>query len=68
MPQYGETQLGIVTALNPYIGYKNSTEIAKEAFETGKSVYNLVLEKGLLSQEKLDEILDPENMLKPHQL
>ncbi|WP_027377545.1 aspartate ammonia-lyase [Kaistella palustris] len=59
--------IGIVTALNPYIGYKNSTEIAKEALETGQSVYNLVLEKGILSQEKLDEILDPENMLKPHQ-
>lgn len=58
--------IGIVTALNPYIGYKNSTEIAKEALETGKSVYNLVLEKGVLSQEKLDEILDPENMLNPH--
>jgi aspartate ammonia-lyase len=58
--------IGIVTALNPYIGYKNSTEIAKEALESGKSVYNLVLEKGILSQEKLDEILDPKNMLKPH--
>lgn len=58
--------IGIVTALNPYIGYKNSTEIAKEALETGKTVYNLVLEKGVLSQEKLDEILDPENMLNPH--
>ena len=58
--------IGIVTALNPYIGYKNSTEIAKEALETGKSVYNLVLEKEILSQEKLDEILDPANMLKPH--
>lgn len=58
--------IGIVTALNPYIGYKYSTEIAKEALETGKSVYNLVLEKGILSQEKLDEILDPANMLKPH--
>ena len=58
--------IGIVTALNPHIGYKNSTEIAKEALETGKSVYNLVLEKGVLSQEKLDEILDPENMLNPH--
>ncbi len=60
--------IGIVTALNPYIGYKNSTEIAKEALESGKSVYNLVLEHGLLTQEKLDEILDPKNMLKPHKL
>lgn len=58
--------IGIVTALNPYIGYKQSTQIAKQSLETGNSVYNLVLEKGLLSQEKLDEILDPKNMLKPH--
>jgi aspartate ammonia-lyase len=58
--------IGIVTALNPYIGYKNSTKIAKEALETGKSVYNLVLEHQILTQEKLDEILDPKNMLKPH--
>ncbi|HRP88557.1 MAG TPA: aspartate ammonia-lyase [Edaphocola sp.] len=58
--------IGIVTALNPYIGYKNSTKIAKEALETGKSVYNLVLEHQLLTQEKLDEILDPKNMLHPH--
>lgn len=62
-----KNSIGIVTALNPYIGYKNSTKIAKEALETGKSVYNLVLEQGLLSQDKLDEILNPENMLKPHQ-
>ena len=59
--------IGIVTALNPYIGYKNSTEIAKEALETGRSVYHIVLERGILSEERLNEILDPENMLKPHQ-
>lgn len=58
-----KNSIGIVTALNPHIGYKNSTKIAKEALETGKSVYDLVLEKGLLSQEQLDTILDPKNML-----
>ena len=55
--------IGIVTALNPYIGYKNSSKIAKEALETGKSVYNLVLEHQLLSKAELDNILDPKNML-----
>lgn len=60
--------IGIVTALNPYIGYKNSTKIAKEALETGKSVYNLVLEHNILSKEQLDEILNPENMLAPKNL
>lgn len=57
--------IGIVTALNPYIGYKNSTKIAKEALETGGSVYDLVLKHGILSQEKLDAILDPKHMLDP---
>jgi aspartate ammonia-lyase len=66
LPEYGKTQHRNCNRLNPYIGYKQSTQIAKEALETGKSVYNLVLEKGILSQEKLDEILDPKNMLKPH--
>ncbi|GET46079.1 aspartate ammonia-lyase [Capnocytophaga felis] len=58
-----KNSIGIVTALNPYIGYKSSTKIAKEALQSGKSVYDLVLEHNLLSQEKLDEILDPKNML-----
>lgn len=58
--------IGIVTALNPYIGYKNSTKIAKEALEKNLSVYDLVLENKLLSKEKLDEILNPQNMLGPH--
>ncbi|WP_312356662.1 aspartate ammonia-lyase [Empedobacter sp.] len=61
-----QNSIGIVTALNPYIGYKASTKIAKEALETGGGVYQLVLDHGLLSKERLDEILDPKNMLGPH--
>lgn len=57
--------IGVVTALNPVIGYKNSTKIAKEALATGKSVYNLVLEHGILTKEDLDRILAPENMIRP---
>lgn len=60
--------IGIVTALNPYIGYKNSTKIAKEALATGGSVYDLVLEKKLLTKEKLDAILDPSHMLDPEEM
>jgi aspartate ammonia-lyase len=55
--------IGLVTALNPYIGYDASTQIAKEALEGNRSVYDLVLEKGLLSKEMLDKILAPENMI-----
>ena len=51
--------IGVVTALNPVIGYKNSTKIAKEAMATGRSVYDLVLEHDILSKEDLDTILSP---------
>lgn len=57
--------IGLVTALNPSIGYENSTMVAKEALKSGKSVYEIVLEKGLLSKDELDEIIKPENMIKP---
>lgn len=58
--------IGIVTALNPYIGYKQSTKVAKEALETNRSVYDIVLEKGLMTKEKLDEALNPQEMLMSH--
>ena len=61
-----KNSIGIVTALNPYIGYKTSTKVAKEALDTNRSVYDIVLEKGLMTQEKLDEALDPKNMLVSH--
>ena len=66
--QLVEHSIGIVTMLNPIIGYKQSTKIAKEASETGRGVYELVLEHGLLTKEQLDEILKPENMLQPVEL
>jgi aspartate ammonia-lyase len=59
-----QRSIGLVTALNPYIGYDASTQIAKEALETGRSVYDLVLAKGLLSREELNKILDPTTMIK----
>lgn len=55
--------IGIVTALNPYIGYDNSTAIAKEALASGRSIHDIVLEKNILSKAELDKILDPVNML-----
>lgn len=57
--------IGLVTALNPYLGYETSTELAKTALETGKGIYDLVLEKKLMSKEELDNVLSPENMIKP---
>ncbi len=58
-----ENSIGLVTALNPVLGYEVSTQLAKEALETNRGVYELVLEKNLLTREKLDELLSPENMI-----
>ncbi|MDM8552198.1 aspartate ammonia-lyase [Desulfobacterales bacterium HSG2] len=60
-----ENSIGIVTALNPHIGYENSTRIAKTALETNRSVMELVLEEKLLSEKELEDILKPENMTRP---
>ncbi len=57
--------IGIVTAVNPTLGYEASSRIAKRALAENRSVYDLILEEGLLTQEKLDEILAPERMIKP---
>lgn len=57
--------IGIVTALNPYIGYANATAVAQEAHATGGSVYAIVLAKGLLTKQQLDEILRPEALTQP---
>lgn len=57
--------IGIVTALNPIIGYENASAVAKEAYETNRGVAEIVLEKGLLSKEQLDDILRPEVLTQP---
>jgi aspartate ammonia-lyase len=60
-----EVSIGLVTALNPVLGYEVCSSLAKEALEQDRSVYDLVLEKGLLTKEKLEELLKPENMIQP---
>jgi aspartate ammonia-lyase len=57
--------IGIVTALNPLIGYENATAVAMEAHATGKGVAEIVLARGLLTKGQLDEVLRPENLTKP---
>lgn len=61
-----EKSLAVVTALTPVIGYDKAAEIAKEAYNTGKSLKEVILEKKILPEEKLAEILDPETMTAPH--
>jgi aspartate ammonia-lyase len=65
MRWFVEHSVGIVTALVPIIGYERSTEIAREALETGRGVYELVMERKLLTREELDRLLNPEAMTVP---
>lgn len=57
-----ESSVGIVTALCPYIGYKKSADIAKMALKTGKTVREIVLEKGLMDEKTLKQVLNPYTM------
>ncbi|GKY96512.1 hypothetical protein MPSEU_000610800 [Mayamaea pseudoterrestris] len=60
--------IGIVTAFSPFIGYEKSTAIAKEALLTGRNVLDLIKEEGLLSDEKIEAIMKPENLTGPSSL
>lgn len=63
-----ENSIGLVTALNPVLGYEVSTRIAKEALSSNKSVYDLILGKKMLSKKELDQLLLPRNMIEPRKL
>lgn len=60
-----ENSVGIITAICPYVGYQKAAEIAKEAIKTGESVRKLIIEQGILTEEQMDEILDPVQMTEP---
>src|SRR5690625_1456615 len=62
---YVDKSLGIITALNPHIGYEAATKIAKEALETSASIRELILRDNILTEEELDNILEPFEMTKP---
>jgi aspartate ammonia-lyase len=59
---YAEGSLALVTALNTHIGYLNAAAVAKESLETGKSLRQIVLEKGLMTEEELAQVLNLEQM------
>tara|TARA_R110002072_G_scaffold136124_3_gene278368 strand:- start:83502 stop:84944 length:1443 start_codon:yes stop_codon:yes gene_type:complete len=63
--QLVDNSIGLITALNPYIGYENATRIAALALESGRGVLELVREEGLIEEELLLDILKPENMVNP---
>ena len=60
-----ERSIGIVTALNPYIGYAHATEVAAEAFRSGRGVAEIVVERGLMDADQLAEVLRPEVLTRP---
>lgn len=60
-----DNSVGIITAICPYIGYKKAAEIAKLAITTGEPVKKIIVEKGVLGESELDEILEPEFMTEP---
>jgi aspartate ammonia-lyase len=59
---YAEGSLALVTALNPHIGYLNAAAVAKDSLANGKSLREIVLERGLMSAEELAQVLDLESM------
>src|SRR5688500_6813472 len=65
MRYFVEHSIGIVTALVPVLGYEKATEIAKEALESGRGVYDLVCDRGLMTREELDRVLNPDAMTHP---
>ncbi|GAF66265.1 aspartate ammonia-lyase [Bacillus sp. TS-2] len=60
-----EHSVGIITAINPHVGYEVASRVAKEAIKTNRSVREICLERGILSEEELNEILDPMEMTNP---
>lgn len=65
MKNYVESSVGIITAVNPHIGYEAAAAIAKEALDSGRSVRELCLELGVLTESELDQILDAFEMTNP---
>ena len=63
---YMERSIGLVTALNPVLGYEKTTELAKEALETNKGILELIREKKLLTEAQIKELMDPAKMTNPN--
>jgi aspartate ammonia-lyase len=62
MKHYIDRSVGIVTALNPVLGYEKTTELAKEALQTNKGILELIREKKLLTEDQIKKLLDPAAM------
>lgn len=65
MQEYVDRSIGIVTAINPHVGYETAAQVAQEALRTGRSVRDICAERGILTEAELDVILHPEEMTEP---
>jgi aspartate ammonia-lyase len=59
LEHYMETTVGIVTALNPVVGYEKATELANEAYKSGKGILEIIREKKILTEDQIKDLLDP---------
>jgi aspartate ammonia-lyase len=67
MQMFVEQSVGVITALVPVLGYEMTTEIARDALENGRDVYDLVCERGLMTRDQLDRLLNPASMTAPRE-
>ncbi len=65
MRAYVDSSVGVVTAINPHVGYETAARLAKQAIDTGRPIRDVVLESGALTAAELDVILNPYNMTSP---
>jgi aspartate ammonia-lyase len=65
MKSYVDGSVGVITAINPHVGYEIAARVAREAIVTGRQVRELILRDNLLTREQLDVILDPFEMTSP---
>jgi aspartate ammonia-lyase len=63
LERYMETTVGIVTALNPVLGYEKATELAQEAYKSGKGILEIVREQKLLTEAQIADMLDPAKLV-----
>jgi aspartate ammonia-lyase len=68
LAHYLETTVGIVTALNPVVGYEKATELAAEAYKSGKGIIEIIREKKILDEKQIADLLDPVKLSNLHRI
>jgi aspartate ammonia-lyase len=68
LARYLETTVGIVTALNPVLGYEKATELAAEAYKSGKGILEVIREKKILDEKQIADLLDPVKLSNLHRI